>query len=70
TLKIQLTQELIEREHLQRRNFTSWIIKQLTADPLFSSKMLFSDEAHFTMNGFVNKQNCRIWSNENPRVNS
>jgi len=37
-------------------------------DSLFSSKILFSDEAHFIMDGFVNKQNCRIWSDENPRV--
>lgn len=27
-----------------------------------------SDEAHFNMNGFINKQNCRIWALENPRV--
>ncbi|GFX05407.1 putative transposase [Trichonephila clavipes] len=26
------------------------------------------DEAHFWLNGFVNKQNCRIWSEANPRV--
>jgi hypothetical protein len=27
-----------------------------------------SDEAHFCLNGFVNKQNCRFWGTENPRV--
>ncbi|GFX96967.1 hypothetical protein TNCV_1996991 [Trichonephila clavipes] len=27
-----------------------------------------SDEAHFWMNGYVNKQNCRIWSEANPQV--
>ncbi len=31
-------------------------------------KIIFSDEAHFHLNGYVNKQNCRIWGAENPRV--
>ena len=30
--------------------------------------ILFSDEAHFWLNGYVNKQNCRIWSEANPQV--
>ncbi|GFU85670.1 transposase [Trichonephila clavipes] len=29
---------------------------------------LKSDEAHFWLNGYVNKQNCRIWSEANPQV--
>jgi len=29
-------------------------------------KIIFSDEAHFWMNGYVNKQNCRIWDDTNP----
>ncbi|GFX05637.1 tc3a_0 protein [Trichonephila clavipes] len=27
-----------------------------------------SDEAHFWLNGYVNKQNCRIWGEANPQV--
>ncbi|GFY27752.1 hypothetical protein TNCV_242181 [Trichonephila clavipes] len=27
-----------------------------------------NDEAHFWSNGYVNKQNCRIWSEANPQV--
>ncbi|GFV87711.1 transposase [Trichonephila clavipes] len=32
------------------------------------SRILFSDEAHFWLNGYVNKQNCRIWSEADPQV--
>ena len=27
---------------------------------------IFSDEAHFDLAGYINKQNCRIWATENP----
>ena len=27
-----------------------------------------SDEAHFHLGGYVNKQNCRIWGSENPKM--
>ncbi|GFW96507.1 transposable element Tc3 transposase [Trichonephila clavipes] len=34
----------------------------------FHKRILFSDEAHFWLNGYVNKQNCHIWSEANPQV--
>ncbi|GFW77563.1 transposable element Tc3 transposase [Trichonephila clavipes] len=33
-----------------------------------TQRILFSDEAHFWLNGYVNKQNCRIWREANPQV--
>ncbi|GFW97654.1 hypothetical protein TNCV_685241 [Trichonephila clavipes] len=33
-----------------------------------SITFLTSDEAHFWLNGYVNKQNCHIWSEANPQV--
>ena len=30
--------------------------------------IMMSDEAHFHLNGTVNKQNCRYWASENPRA--
>ena len=33
----------------------------------FSTKILFSDEAHFWLNGNVNKQNCRNWAEDQPQ---
>ncbi|GFU56228.1 DUF4817 domain-containing protein [Trichonephila clavipes] len=36
--------------------------------PDFHKRILSSDEAHFWLNGYVNKQNCSIWSQANPQV--
>ncbi|GFX24275.1 uncharacterized protein TNCV_1366541 [Trichonephila clavipes] len=39
-----------------------------TVVPDFHKRILFNDDAHFWLNGYVNKQNCRIWSEANPQV--
>lgn len=65
--KIQIVQELKPNDHLERRTFADWALEQLETDPNFGQKIIFSDEAHFWLNGYVNKQNCRFWSDENPR---
>ena len=31
----------------------------------WKKKIIFSDEAHFDLGAYVNKQNCRIWGTEN-----
>ncbi|GFS58475.1 hypothetical protein TNCV_2475661 [Trichonephila clavipes] len=36
--------------------------------PQFVLPLFPRDEAHFWLNGYVNKQNCRIWSEANPQV--
>ncbi|GFY26757.1 DUF4817 domain-containing protein [Trichonephila clavipes] len=41
---------------------------EIVVVPDFHKRILFSDEAHFWLNGYVNKQNCRIWSEANPQV--
>ncbi|GFU06172.1 uncharacterized protein TNCV_4764901 [Trichonephila clavipes] len=43
-----------------RRVFSGTGIELMTCLPC--------DEAHFRLNGYVNKQNCRIWSEANPQV--
>lgn len=65
--KIQLTQELKPNDHSLRRRFADWALEQLEVDVNFDKKIIFSDEAHFWLNGFVNKQNCRIWGESNPQ---
>ncbi|QQP36291.1 Transposable element Tc3 transposase [Caligus rogercresseyi] len=48
--KIQLLQELKPNDLPQRLMFGEWALEQLDENP-----------AHFWLNGYVNKQNCRIW---------
>lgn len=66
--KMVLAQELKPNDHRLRREFADWALEEMEGDPDFHRKIIFSDEAHFWLNGFVNKQNCRYWSAENPRV--
>jgi len=66
--KIQLTQELKPTDHVQHREFVNWVLENQKVDGNFSKKIIFSDEAHFQLDGCVNTQNCRIWGAENPRV--
>ncbi|GFT63537.1 sushi, von Willebrand factor type A, EGF and pentraxin domain-containing protein 1 [Trichonephila clavipes] len=51
-----------------RRRFVEWAQNKIAVVPDFHKRILFSDEAHFWLNGYVNKQNCRIWSEANPQV--
>ncbi|GFT09647.1 hypothetical protein TNCV_4948111 [Trichonephila clavipes] len=43
-------------------------LKNSRVPPLPSVVGVVNDEAHFWLNGYVNKQNCRIWSEANPQV--
>lgn len=61
--KIQLVQELKPSDYEQRLNF----VQEMLARFATFDNILFSDEANFHLNGHVNKQNCRYWSQVNPR---
>ncbi|XP_033225886.1 uncharacterized protein LOC117178566 [Belonocnema kinseyi] len=64
--KIKLTQEVKPLDHQKRCMFVNWAEQQLENNPDFHRNIIFSDEAHFWLNGFVNKQNMRYWSGSNP----
>ncbi|GFU23490.1 putative DD41D transposase [Trichonephila clavipes] len=60
--------EIHQNDHQARRRFVEWAQNEIAVVPDFHRRILFSDEAHFWLNGYVNKQNCRIWSGANPQV--
>ncbi|GFU66861.1 DUF4817 domain-containing protein [Trichonephila clavipes] len=51
-----------------RRRFVEWAQNEIAVVPDSHKRILFSNEAHFWLNGYANKQNCRIWSETNPQV--
>ncbi|GFU04988.1 hypothetical protein TNCV_1290831 [Trichonephila clavipes] len=57
-----------QNDHQARRGFVEWAQTEIAFVPDFHKRILFSDEAHFWLNGYVNKQNCSIWSEANPQV--
>ncbi|GFT84099.1 transposable element Tc1 transposase [Trichonephila clavipes] len=57
-----------QNDHQARRRFVEWAQHEIVVVPDFHKRILFSNEAHFWLNGYVNKQNCRIWSEANPQV--
>ncbi|GFU67880.1 uncharacterized protein TNCV_2842111 [Trichonephila clavipes] len=50
------------------KKFVEWAQNEIVVVPNFHKRILFSDEAHFWLNGYDNKQNCHIWREINPQV--
>ena len=51
---------------IRLHNAGKWTFDRLTEDVDFDKrKIIFSDETHFDLGGYVNKQNCRISVTEN-----
>ena len=59
--KVQLVQELKPIELTMRFHFSKWDFQM----SIFAKEISFSDEVHFDLGGYENKQNCRIWGTEN-----
>ncbi|GFV92976.1 transposase [Trichonephila clavipes] len=57
-----------QNDHQARHRFVEWAQNEIAVVPDFHKRNLLSDEAHLWLNGYVNKQNCRIWSEANPQV--
>ena len=43
-------------------------IQKLAEDPLLYRKIVFSNEAHFWLNGYVNEPNRQFWSEDQPEA--
>ena len=66
--KIQLYHQLTDGDTLRRFHFANVVVEMIECGQLDPGQIWFSDEAHFHLRGFVNKQNWRHWGSENPHL--
>lgn len=64
--KIQIVQSLKPTDNQKRLQFCEEMARRLEENVDQVNNLWMSDEAHFHLSGFVNKQNFRYWSEENP----
>lgn len=64
---IQLHQQLLEVDFQRRVELCQWALQMINQDEHFFKRVMFSDEATFHRNGFVNRHNCHYYDTVNPR---
>jgi len=64
--KIAIVQELNDRDMANRRISSEQLLEMLNDDGIINT-VLMTDEPHFHLSGYVNKQNYRYWAPENPQ---
>ena len=65
--KLQLLTRLMRGDKAKRIRACRWLLGKLKGRQ-FRRFLFMSDEAHFHLDGAVCKQNCRVWSDENPHA--
>lgn len=63
--KLQLVQAMTEKVKEVRKQFYEFVIHEFNNDNFFMSKIVFSNEATFHINGKVNHHNVCIWGISN-----
>lgn len=53
---------------IRREDFGNLMVEMFESGKIDIDKIWFSDEAHFHLSGYVNKQNWRHWGTENPYI--
>jgi hypothetical protein len=63
---IEVTHALHECDYVNRVNFCQAFLQLINQNQELVNSLLMSDEAHFHLSWFVNKQNFHYWSATNP----
>ena len=60
-------QQLLPQDFDARVRYCQWFLQNMNRNEILD-RTFFTDEAYFHLSGYVNSQNYRTWSTENPHV--
>lgn len=63
-----ITHQLQPTDYSTRRIFCENTLEKLDSCEIALNSLLITDEAHFYLNGDINKENCRYWSDVNQQL--
>lgn len=66
--KVKLVQELNEDDFDRRLEFCESMTQFINNNPQLLNNICFSDECSFSLNGLVNRHNCRYWAESDPHI--
>jgi hypothetical protein len=66
--KIIVVPEIISVDYEKRVRFCNWFINHVLDELIDPKLTFFTDEDNFNLSGYVNSQNNRYWSKENPHA--
>lgn len=66
--KMQLAQQMKPEDKPRRVEYARNMQNIIASEPDFWSRLIMTDEAHFTLCGSVNTQNVRYWGPVNPQI--
>lgn len=64
--RVHCLHRLRQTDKVARKTFCELMLTKLRDSPSLLQNILWTDEAHFHLNGITNTWNCRIWSPYNP----
>lgn len=65
---VKLRHELKEVDFEARVNFANWFLDKMDEEEGFETRVLWTDEAHFNLDGTLSNSNCVIWSDHDPDI--
>lgn len=65
---IRKQQQLLAGDSQRRLEFCNWYQQRCLADPIFSRKIIWTDEAYISSAGVFNRHNHHYWSDVNPHI--